>query len=309
MHNNPDTQDAAMEQAGKQFGAYTLEEKIGEGGMGSVYRCTRRDDAEHRPMAVKLLSACSMDNEDDKAQFLHECKALENLQHPHILDIHDYGVVEGTPYLTTELCTDRAGNPFSLSLLVSRQPEERLEGHLLCLLVPQILWGLAYTHELGIVHRDLKPENVLLRESELGQLTVKLGDFGLASVTVDPDHVRKPLWLDGESGVAEEEEEAGGGFHGTYDYMSPEQLQGMSLDARSDVYAVGVMLYRLATGYDRVTFQRPSDVVDDCPEWVDRVVTKSVVQDREIRSQNALELLFMLPEDLRPGSVQRSTVY
>ncbi len=297
------------------FGKYTLEDKVGEGGMGVVYKVTFADPAgEPQVMALKLLSVAEIATADDEEQFLQECKTLEGLEHPHVLEIHDYGVIDGIPFLATELCTDRSGQPMSLAQLACRHPEERIEPSALNVLFPQVLWALAFTHEQGVVHRDIKPENVLLQENELGQLRAKVGDFGLASVTVDPEHVRKPRWVDADAAAEDVAEDAAGvesdgAFSGTYDYMSPEQLAGEPLDSRADVYALGVMLYRLATGYDRVTFQKPSEIVEELPDWVDQVVMSAVVADQNQRCKNALELLFLLPETLRPGGVQRANWY
>ncbi|NQT15315.1 MAG: serine/threonine protein kinase [Planctomycetes bacterium] len=290
------------------FGPYVLGEKIGEGGMGAVYQARREYGEGQERYAVKLLSVTNIDAEEDKKRFLQECKALEHVQHPHILELVDYGVEDGVPYLVTEFCADRSGAPFSLGVL-AEQADGALPTNTLKVLVPQICWALSYTHQLGMVHRDIKPENVLLIENTYGGLTTKLGDFGLASVTVDTDYLWRPSWE--KDGVDEEDgnEEADASFSGTYDYMSPEQMDGEALDARSDVFSFGVMLYRLATGYDRVTFEKPSEINAELPSWVDDMVMRAVVADREERAKSALELLFLLPDDLRPGGIQRSVAY
>ncbi|MBT3379517.1 MAG: serine/threonine protein kinase [Lentisphaerae bacterium] len=297
------------------FGPYVLGEKVGEGGMGAVYQAHRGSDDGQEHYAVKLLSVTNIDSEEDKKRFLQECKALEHVQHPHILELIDYGVEDGVPYLVTEFCTDRNGASLSLGALAERC-NGVLEVHTLKVLVPQICWALSYTHQLGMVHRDIKPENVLLQENTYGGLTTKLGDFGLASVTVDSDYIWRPSWEEGEGETTDDDEaeeggsdEVDGNFSGTYDYMSPEQMDGEPLDARSDVFSFGVMLYRLATGYDRVTFEKPTEINGELPAWIDEMVARAIVPDREERAKSALELLFLLPDDLRPGGIQRSVAY
>ena len=291
-----------------QIGRYTLGERIGEGGMGTVFQAACAEGEGPSRCAVKLLMTATLADEEGQRRFLQECKTLGALRHPHVLELYDYGVVGGVPFLVTELCTDHSGKPFSLAVLHEKRPGGRLEASDLNLLFPQVCSALAFTHQMGMVHCDIKPANVLLQESSLGQLTAKIGDFGLASVTVSPDYVLASMWADAEDECSPTEMSAAG-FSGTYDYMSPEQSVGEPLDARTDVYSLGVMLYRLATGYDRMTFLKPSEIVDGLPEWVDEVVVQAVAAEKEDRCSDALELLFCLPERLRPAGVQRSRAY
>ncbi len=288
------------------IGSYKLGEKIGEGGMGAVFRCKSTQEDQPEEYAIKLLPVAHLITEEQRRDFLQECKALESVQHPHVLELHDYGIEDGVPFLVTELCTERAGEPFSLATIMNRRADRAMETHVLNRIFPQVIWALAFIHQRGMVHGDIKPENVLVQENNIGQLSAKLGDFGLASVTADPDYICRPLWAENEpqGGPANKTY-----FSGTYDYMSPEQLNSQPLDARSDVYSFGVMLYRAATGYDRVTFRRPSQIVEELPDWVDRVVSKTIVEDKEIRCENSLEMLFLLPENLRPAGVERSHAY
>ncbi len=287
-----------------EVGPYRILEKIGEGGMGLVFKgILPNEDAQ--PVAVKMLTATRLTAHDEE-HFLRECKALETLQHPHVLELLNFGVDQNVPFLVTEFCCDRGGVPCSLAVLL-RRCRNCLPDYMITNLFPQICWALAYIHERGYVHKDVKPENILIQENKMGCLTAKLGDFGLADITADPAYVWRKRFLADES--FSEQHLGNRNFSGTYDYMSPEQIEGELVDARSDVYALGVMLYRAATGFDRVTFQYPSEVNQSLPEWVDKFVEKAVVWNKDERLANALELLFVLPEELRPGGIQRSNAY
>ena len=294
-----------MREIPENISNYRVGLKLGQGGMGSVYRCSVAKNGDGTDeYAIKFLSTLDVSDSEAQQRFLRECETLEKLQHPHVLQLLDHGISDGLPYLVSELCIDRYGRPFSLRLF-EHEYQEGLEVRLLERLFPQVLWALAYIHQDGIVHRDIKPANVLVHENRFGQYSARLADFGLASVTIDPQYMRKDSWI----GDRDEAHLVGRGFSGTYDYMSPEQVNGEAVDARSDVFSFGVMLYRAATGYDRLTFRRPSQVRPGVPRWVDDIVLASVAPDREDRCENALELLFLLPDHLRPAGVQRSAAY
>jgi tetratricopeptide (TPR) repeat protein len=194
---------------------YRLDEEIGRGGMGIVFRAW--DSDLERPVAVKVLAAHHRVG-DARARLFREARATAALSHPHVVAIHDVGEHQQMPYLVMELIEGPS--------LRDRHPERIDE---IIALGIQICSALAHAHEHGLVHRDLKPANVLLSEASGGP-SVKLVDLGLA--------IR-------ERGVRITRE---GGIAGTVNYMAPEQALGQEVDGRTDLYALGVMLYELTTG-------------------------------------------------------------
>lgn len=206
-------------------GKYRLDAKLGAGAMGTVYRAT---DAQGVPCAVKVLQSAIADDET-RERFRREAEALFELKHPHILEVRDYGVdpQRNAPYLVMELLQGRTLE----EMVVEHTPDPQtgLE------LGKQVLRGLAHAHAAGVLHRDLKTENVFVTWD--GQRWVaKLLDFGLVKFTDDQK------W-----GPAKKLTMQGAVF-GSPAYMSPEQGTGSPMDARSDVYSVGVMLFELLTG-------------------------------------------------------------
>ncbi|HET9951207.1 MAG TPA: serine/threonine-protein kinase [Candidatus Eisenbacteria bacterium] len=207
---------------GTRLSHYLLVEEVGAGGMGVVYRA--RDERLERDVAVKVLPAGSLDD-TTRLRFRREAVALSRLNHPHIGMIHDFGTDQGTDFLVMELVRGR-----TLRQRLREGPlplEEAVE------IATAVAEALEEAHEQGVIHRDLKPENVLLTTKGW----VKVLDFGLASLR--PAH---------GSTVTTETLTAANVLTGTLPYMAPEQLLGKPAGARTDLYALGVLLYELATG-------------------------------------------------------------
>ena len=209
-------------------GRYLIEERLGVGGVGAVYLGTQL--ALGRSVAIKLLHE-GLDP-SFRTRFEREAKALAALRHPNIVSVTDYGLDGTTPYLVMEkLEGETLGERLARGPLL---PEHVLE------LARQLLRALGFVHEQGLVHRDLKPGNLFLELTPDGDERLKLLDFGLAKFVQEP-------------GVEGQTVTRAGHVVGTPAYMAPEQIAGDAVDARSDIYAVGVLLYQALSG--RVPFE------------------------------------------------------
>ena len=204
---------------GTQIGEFTVLQAIGRGGMATVYRASQ--PLMNREVALKVISLDDVadKNRDFATRFASEASLIASLEHPHILPVYSYGITDKVAYL-------------AMRLLRGGSLDDRLRGEPLPLptaldLFNQIAQGLAHAHSKGIIHRDIKPSNILLDESGHAYLT----DFGLAKL------------IDADAGVTKP-----GQIMGTPVYMSPEQLRGEPLDFRSDVYALGCILYEMLIG-------------------------------------------------------------
>ena len=198
-------------------GKYRINGEIGRGGMGVVYEA--EDLRLKRPVALKFLPAELTDNPEARQRFVHEAQAASILDNPHICTIHEIGEGEdGRMFIAMALCHGE-----SLRTMIRRGPVAPAEA---LSLAAQVAEGLAAAHAAGIVHRDIKPANILVTREG----TARIADFGLAKIA-------------GEARLTRD-----GRAVGTVAYMSPEQLQGAEVDARSDVWSLGVVLYEMLTG-------------------------------------------------------------
>jgi hypothetical protein len=241
--------------AGTRLGPYEVLSLLGTGGMGEVYRA--RDERLRREVALKVLPASIAQDADRLRRFESEARAASALNHPNIVTVHDIGKSDGTTFMAMELVD---GASLRQMLSGGAIPEKKMLE-----VAVQIADGLAKAHSAGIVHRDLKPENVMVSKDGF----VKLLDFGLAKPFTAPGA------SDGSAVLTMAGETQPGTVLGTVGYMSPEQASGRPVDYRSDQFALGSILYEMATG--QRAFQKPtgaetlSAIIREEPEPVARV--------------------------------------
>src|SRR5690348_14401991 len=210
---------------GTAVGAYRIEAPIGEGGMGTVYRAL--DTKLNRPVAIKFLSN-EFANADARRRFQREAQLASSLNHPHILTVHDIGEFEGRQYIVTEFVD--GGTLKDWAKAEKRTWKQIVE------LLTGVADGLAAAHAAGILHRDIKPANILVAKNGYA----KLADFGLAKLQEPADPAGAPTLTQGQTRL--------GVLMGTIPYMSPEQASGKAVDARSDIFSFGIVLYETLVG-------------------------------------------------------------
>ncbi len=213
---------------GTRLGPYEILSPLGAGGMGAVYRA--RDTRLGRDVAIKVLPQHMSSNPEVRARFEREARVVSSLNHPHICTLHDVGRAGETDYLVMELIEGET--------LAQRLSRGALPVGDVLRLGAQVAGALDRAHRAGVVHRDLKPGNVMLTKSG-----AKLMDFGLAKEVggAAPSDLTM-------AATATTPLTAQGTIVGTFQYMAPEQLEGREADARSDLFALGVLLYEMATG-------------------------------------------------------------
>jgi eukaryotic-like serine/threonine-protein kinase len=269
-------------------GRYRLEARIGEGGMGIVYRA--RHVLIDRVVAVKLIRPDLRGETHLRAWMLREARAANRVDHAHIIDIHDIGETdEGELYLVMEYLV---GTPLSTELARGPMPINRAVD-----ILEQMGAALSRAHDLGVVHRDLKSDNILLTARGGRKDFVKILDFGLAALAHDPRLAPK------------------GAVFGTPEYMSPEQARGEQAGPQSDLYALGVLFFEMLTGQlpfrasDRDTLlemqrtapsPRPTTIRKDCHPVAERIVLKLLEKEARKRYRDGNHLL----EELK--ALQRS---
>ena len=272
---------------GTRLGSYEILAAIGEGGMGEVYRA--KDTKLDREVAIKVLPEALALDPDRRARFEREAKAVATLSHPNILAIFDFGVHDAVAYAAMEL-------------LSGETLRERLSGGALPLrkateAAVQVARGLAAAHDKGLVHRDIKPENIFL----LADGQVKILDFGLTkAVVAEPGPS-----VDAETIAGTDP----GTVLGTVGYMSPEQVRGQMVDARSDSFSLGAVLYEMLTGQrafhrDTAAESMTAILKDDPPDMVaaradlhgalERIVRHCLEKTPTERFQTARDIAFAL---------------
>ena len=214
--------------SGTRLGPYEIQSPLGAGGMGEVYRA--RDSRLERSVAIKILPAHFSTDPVRKQRFEREAKTISSLNHPHICVLHDIGSQDGIDYLVME-CVE--GETLAKRLQKGALPLEQVLKY-----GAQISDALDKAHLSGVVHRDLKPGNIMLTATG-----AKLLDFGLAK-PVSPLASTAMLTALTKDSLATEQ----GTIVGTFQYMSPEQVEGKELDGRSDIFSLGAVLYEMLTG-------------------------------------------------------------
>ena len=219
--------------SGTRLGPYEIQSPLGAGGMGEVYRAldTRLD----RIVAVKILPSSLSADADAKKRFDREARTISSLNHPNICTLHDVGHQDGVDYLVMEYLEGET--------LASRLTKGALSTDQVLKFGIEICEGLEIAHRTGVVHRDLKPGNIMLT-----QTGVKLLDFGLAKSLPPHASAAASLTVTGSSPAANSPVTEKGMVLGTFQYMSPEQVQGKEVDGRSDIFSLGTILYEMVTG-------------------------------------------------------------
>jgi len=263
---------------GRTFDGYRVDEVIGRGGMGTVYKA--HQISLGRPVAIKVLPEDLAQQEQFLERFHREADALSRLSHPNVVTVFDRGEVDGQPYLAMEYVEGT-----SLRDIMRDGPlpaDEALR------IVSSVLTALEHAHVNGVVHRDIKPENVLLAPGGV----VKVADFGLSRL-LGPDDLKR---LTRTQLVL-----------GTYEYMAPEQRErSKEADPRSDLYATGVVLYEMLTGelpigrFELPSRRRP----EECDSRVDDLIERSLDKDPEQRYQRAIEMADAVSAILERPEVQ-----
>ncbi|UJR86223.1 serine/threonine-protein kinase [Sandaracinus amylolyticus] len=275
-------------------GRYRIDAPLGSGTMGAVYRGTRADGV---PVAIKLMHPESVERPESRRRFEREAAALAAVTHPNVIGVLELADFSGAPCLVMELLEG-----YTLEALLARN---RLAPEHAIAIADQMLAGLAFAHAHGILHRDIKPENVFLARQPDGSTLAKLLDFGLAKFT------ESAMW--GSGSVLTQH----GAILGTPAYMAPEQVFGPTVDARTDVYGAGVVLFELLTGSwpfvaEEITDMFRAHAIDPVPALramrpeldarpeLEAVVKRAMAKRREDRFTDAREMRVALSRVPRP---------
>jgi Tol biopolymer transport system component len=283
-------------QKGTQLGQYTILGRIGSGGMGEVYRA--HDTKLKRDVAIKVLPQVFVNDPERLARFQREARLLASLNHPNIVTIYGVHEVDGIHFLTIELVDGKT--------LVELIPRHGFPLPQFFKIAVPLAGAISAAHQHGIVHRDLKPANVMIGKD--GQ--IKVLDFGLAKLKHG-----EVAWPEGEAETLTEVElTTQHHVVGTVPYMSPEQAEGRRLDARSDIFSLGVMLYQMATGERpfrgdgamsvissilKDSPHPPSELNPALPRELDRIIRRCLAKDPARRYQSAIDLRNDLEELLQ----------
>ena len=280
--------------AGTKLGPYEIQSPVGAGGMGEVYRAT--DTRLNRTVAIKVLPRHLSDNSEAKLRFDLEARAISALSHPNICTLYDIGHQDGTDFLVMEFLE---GETLAARLAKGPLPTELVLKHGI-----EICEGLERAHRSGVVHRDLKPGNIMLTKAG-----AKLMDFGLAKAVATGPTPISSLSVTLNTPPESHPLTAHGTVVGTFQYMSPEQVEGKAVDARSDIFSLGAVLFEMATGkrafegkttasvIAAVLEREPppiSSVQPVSPSALDRTVKTCLAKDPDERFQTVHDLKLQL---------------
>jgi Tol biopolymer transport system component len=280
--------------SGSRLGHYRIDALLGRGGSGTVYRAF--DTKLNRPVAIKFLSAAVADDEAQR-RFKQEASTASSLQHPHIVTVYDVGEHDGRQYIVSELVDGGTLEDWTRAAKRSwRQCTELVTG---------VADALAAAHAAGVLHRDVKPGNILID----GNGYAKLADFGLAKLA--------RRWTDARGGASADSQHTRAGLVvGTVAYMSPEQATGQPLDARSDVFSFGIVLYELLAGrrpFDAandlellksIAHATPAPLPEHVPELLRNAVDKALEKEPADRYQTMQDLVADLRRATRKTAAQ-----
>ncbi|MCP5100839.1 MAG: protein kinase [Chloroflexi bacterium] len=273
---------------GKQLGPYQVVSPLGEGGMASVYKAFQ--PSVDRYVALKVLPQHYAKDPEFVTRFTQEARVIANLQHPHILPVHDFGETDGYTFMAMRFIRGGTLSEWMLKNQPLSMPQIRR-------IISQIGDALDYAHSQGVIHRDIKPGNVLIDERGNCLLT----DFGLAKLMETSIKLTRT-----------------GGILGTPAYMSPEQGMGQGVDHRSDIYALGVILYEMVTGRPPYQAETPMAIMikhisaplppphkykPDISEDIERVILKTLAKEKTDRYESAGDMVQALQQATEPKTI------
>jgi len=292
--------------SGRRLGPYEILSAVGAGGMGEVYRA--RDTRLDRIVAIKVLPPHLADKPELRERFEREARTIASLNHPHICVLHDIGHQEGTDFLVLEYLE---GETLAERLKKGPLPLEQVLQYAI-----EIADALDKAHRKGITHRDLKPGNIMLTKSG-----AKLLDFGLAKLRQETTPT--PNISLSKLPTANEPATAVGTILGTLQYMAPEQLEGKEADARTDIFAFGVVVYEMATGKKAFEGNSQASLIAKIlesdppaisslqpmtPPSLDRIVKRCIAKDPDERWQSARDICEQLRWISRAGPQSDASV-
>lgn len=273
--------------AGTKLGRYEIRSQLGTGGMGEVYLA--QDTMLDRRVALKILPPNLAEDQDRMSRFVREAKSASALNHPNIITIHEIGEIDDLHFIATEYIEGQT--------LKAQLETESLSLKSTLEIALQVVSALDAAHRAGIVHRDIKPDNIMVRYDGIA----KVLDFGLLKLTA-----RDSSEVDSEGVTKMQVRTSAGVIMGTTAYMSPEQARGQEMDARTDVWSFGCVLYEMLTNQQafqgetmtdvlaNIIYQEPVSILAhrrDTPAELERIVVKTLRKNRDERYQSAKELL------------------